>query len=157
MKVVCYCFLIVVAAALAVVSVCNPVALNANAFLANFINHEILALQGVVATVSLVSITQAHLEFTRVERRIKSKIFGAARKEINHTAVVLVGSFLLMIGLLFINGSVEVKNAPTVAALCKSANLVLLIASILAMGDIIRISYELADNEPIEGGEESGE
>lgn len=160
MKTVCYCFLIVLAGVLTLIALFEPSILNSNLFLVGFINHEILNIQAVIVTVSLVSISQTHLEFSRVERRLGGSIFNAARREINSTATVMIGSLFAILLLLLFSGGTNPQTSPNTTAFFKAGCLILLAVGILAMADIIRIAYELATAEKIEGpdgGEDKGE
>lgn len=149
MKIVCYCFLIVLAGVLTLISLFEPGILNSNTFLVSFINHEVLNVQAVIVTVSLVSISQTHLEFSRVERRLGGDIFGAARREINGTATVMIASLFIVLLLLLFAGGTNPETSPVPAAFFKAGCLMLLAVAILAMADIIRIAYELATAEKI--------
>jgi hypothetical protein len=64
-----------------------------NQFLVDFVNHEYINVLAVIVTVSMVSVVQIHLEYTRIERHFKMKVFGYARRTVNSSAAILV--FLL--------------------------------------------------------------
>ena len=60
-------------AALAVVLICaiyNPSYLSdKNEFMHHFVNHELLALLGIIMTITLASAASLHLEFNKIEER----------------------------------------------------------------------------------------
>lgn len=63
--------LIVLAGVFTAFSVCKPELLAKNKFLIEFVNYNYVSILTVIVTVSLVSITQINLEYSRVERRFK--------------------------------------------------------------------------------------
>ena len=153
MKIVIWCGLIIIGGVLVLISLLNPALIAENKFLHDFINHEILNVQSVVVTVTLVSITHTHLEFSKLEKVHQLKVFGSARREINGTAVYLILSFLIMLFLLMFVGGTEPKEQPITNSLLKSSNILLLVASIAAMADVLKISYELSNDPSIEEDE----
>jgi len=72
-----------------VVSIGWPSFFAENQFLVDFVNHEYINILAVLVTVSMVSVVQIHLEYTRIERRFQVRVFGDARRAVNASAVVL--------------------------------------------------------------------
>lgn len=141
-KTLFYVITIVLTALLAAISIIAPEVINQNKFLTGFINQEILNIQCVIVTVTLVSIAQAHIEYSRLEAAAEAKVFDKARRELNNTASVLVSTlFLLLIILIFIGGT---NNESIALALMKSFALLLLTIAILSMADIGRTIAAIA-------------
>lgn len=87
--------LIVTIGVVVAMTVCMPEFLAQNSFLEGFINHEILNILAVMATVTIASAANIHLAFNRLEERAnKPGNFKTARKEINHSAMALVWLFI---------------------------------------------------------------
>lgn len=149
MKILFGVITIVVSASLITISIVTPEILSKNTFLANFINHEILNILAVIVTVTLVSITQVHLEFGRIERRLKEKIFPEARREINQTTWALGLSFILVLFALILRGGVEDTNLMEVS-LFNSFCLIMLLIATLSMIDVVHIMHVISDGEPID-------
>ena len=145
-KVMYSCSILVIAGVLVSISICKPSLLASNAFLKDFINHEILNIHAVIVTVTLVSITQIHLEFSKIERKFDRKIFDDSRREVNRTTSILVGTLIVMVVILIWLGGLS--NNDTMTSLLMSFNIVLLFSGVLAMVDIIRTIYIIASEMP---------
>lgn len=149
MKILFGVLTIVVAAALTTISVITPDVLSQNAFLVNFINHEILNILSVIVTVTLVSITQVHLEFGRIERRLKEKVFPDARRELNQTTWALGLSFIFALIALILKGGLDSENLMAIS-LFNSFCLILLLIATLSMIDIVLIMHIISSEEPFD-------
>jgi hypothetical protein len=88
-----------------------------NQFLVDFVNHEYINVLAVIVTVSMVSVVQIHLEYTRIERRFKMKVFGYARRTVNSSAAILVFLLAFAFVVSFMRAQVSVSIAHTVALL----------------------------------------
>ncbi|QQD18719.1 hypothetical protein I6N98_02290 [Spongiibacter nanhainus] len=138
-----------VACSLVTISVCSPETLSKNSFLDGFINHEILNIIALIVTVTLVSITQIHIEFGRIERRIKEPIFSEARTEINQTTWALGVSFLLVLVGLIIRSGVD-QNSYMAISLHNTFCLVMLLIATLSMIDIVLVMHTISKEEPLD-------
>jgi cobalamin biosynthesis protein CobD/CbiB len=131
------------------ISVCEPTVLSGNKFLDDFVNHEYINVLAVIVTVSLVSVVQIHLEYSRVERRFKTRIFGDARRTVNAGALwltgLLIGSFVLS----FFRASF-IDN-PVFVSMIHGAALLTVLTAIYIMYDFVRVVFALASEEPLEG------
>lgn len=147
MKIIFGVLTIFVAISLATISIVTPNILSENGFLVNFINHEILNILAVIVTVTLVSITQVHLEFGRIERRYKENVFAGARRELNQTTWALGSSFVLALIALILKGGLDPCEL-TAISLFNSFCLVLLLIATLSMIDIVMIMHIISSEEP---------
>src|SRR5262245_21062879 len=88
-------------AALAVVLICaiyNPSYLSdKNEFMHHFVNHELLALLGIIMTITLASAAQLHLEFNKFEEKMRKRFLTKTRQGVIHGAFGLIFGFLLAI------------------------------------------------------------
>lgn len=149
MKILFGVLTLLVAASLVTISVVCPNILSQNEFLVNFVNHEILNILAVIVTVTLVSITQVHLEFGRIERRLKESIFSGARRELTQTTWALGASFLLTLLALIFKGGIDHSNLMSIS-LFNSFCLVLLLVATLSMIDIVFIMHIISEEEPFD-------
>ena len=97
-KAVSYCLLIVVGFFLLSATVFKPDVLSdSNKFLADFVNQNILAILGVVLTITLASAAQIHLALNEVENKAKKVIFTKTRSGVHSSSYWLIGLFFLSI------------------------------------------------------------
>ena len=113
--------ILILTALFAALSICSPDFLSKNKFLVDFVNHEYINVLSVVVTVSLFSVTQIHLEYSRIERRFKVKVFEEARKTINLGALLLTSMLVLSFLISFIRA--ELIGNPTAVSLIHSISL----------------------------------
>lgn len=143
--------LVVLAAVFLAFSVLNPSLLGANKFLLEFVNYNYVSTLTVIVTVNLVSITQINLEFSRVERRFKQKIFDRPRMTLNLLAFLLVAILGVGFVLAFLRAQFS-ANIYGVSFIHGIAILTVLEVTFI-MYDLIRTVYALAADEPLERGE----
>lgn len=155
MRIVQSISLLVFAACGVVLTICEPSFLGANTFLMNFVNHEYINVLAVIVTVSLVSVTQIHLEYSRIERRFFTRVFAEARRQINLSALLMT----LMLGFSFIISFLRAHNTGAMvwSSALHTAALLTIITSIFLMYDLVRTVYVLASEEPIGEDEEEND
>lgn len=130
---------------------CRPEWLHANAFLKNFISHELVSLLAVVLTVTLASVANIHLAINRIVARYLSHnaeqkaVAEAIKSEIKGNAWVIFYSFIAAIVILFIKGLNE--SDLLVVAICNAAMLWILLLNLLCILDIYRVIYGVVDLE----------
>lgn len=147
MKTISTVGLIVLAGVFAAMTVCAPSLLGNNEFLLEFVNHEFLNVLIVIVTVSFVSVTQIHLEFSRVERNFRIRAFGEARREVNIGAIILIVLLLVSIPLVIVKS--ELTESVRAQSALHGTAIIILITSIFIMYDFVRTVYVLASGEPI--------
>lgn len=140
-------FLIVVGGVFSCFSVISPELLGLNKFLVDFINHNFVSVLTVIVTVSLVSITQINLEYSRIERRFRQRVFEKPRRTLNLGAFILTASLLLGFLLSFLRAQFEghVMAMSFIHSLC----LIIIFEVVFIMYDLIRTVYALASDEPL--------
>lgn len=139
------------AASLAV-SGSNPSIMAHNKFLVDFVNHEYINILAVIVTVSLVSVVQIHLEYTRVERRFKLRVFQDARRAVNLSALILVSLLIFGFIISFLRAQFDDDMSKSIIH-CLA--LLTVLEAIFVMYDLVKTVYALASDEPIEGDEGS--
>ena len=141
-------FLIAVSSVFTVFSVREPALLGANSFLSDFVRNQLVSVIVVIVTVSLVSVTQINLEYTRIERRFRQKVFQAPRRTLNISSAILVALLFLSLLIAFLKSHFEGFLIAT--SFIHSAGLMLVFVGAFIMYDLIRVVYALASEEPFE-------
>jgi len=112
-----------------------PHVLANNNFLTGFVNHEILAIMAVIMTISIASIATIHIWFNELEEKHGQRVFGKARREINHSAFVMIWLFVGQLALLIIR-SMFLENV-TAISLFNGVSVLLLLASVITLLDVM--------------------
>lgn len=133
-------------------SVCDPALLGRNKFLVDFVNHNYVSILVVIVTVSLVSITQINLEYSRVERRFRVKVFEKPRRSLNVGAFILVA--ILIIGMVLAFLRAQFETTLVAVSFIHSIAILTILEVIFIMYDLIRTVYALASDEPVDGDEQ---
>ena len=109
MKTVFATLLIVLAGLFTAISICRPGILANNDFITGFVVHDALNIMAVIMTIAIASIATIYIWFNELESKHQTRVFGAARREINHDAFLLiwlfVGELLLLIVRNYFNGN----------------------------------------------------
>lgn len=126
-----------------------PKVMSENKFLIDFVNHEYINVLTVIVTVSLVSVIQIHLEYTRIERKFKMRVFADARKKVNTSALVLVSILVLAFVLSFFRAWFLQNDAAISIIHCVA--LLTVLEGVFVMYDLVQTVYVMASDEPIEG------
>lgn len=130
------------------ISIVRPKFLSDNKFLSDFINHEYINILAVIVTVSMVSVVQLHLEYTRIERRFKAKVFQLPRKAINDAALLLTSLLVFAFILSFLRASFT--GIDTFVSVIFTLALATILEAIFAMYGLVQTACVLAEDEPIE-------
>ncbi|MDF1856308.1 hypothetical protein [Pseudooceanicola sp.] len=125
-----------------------PSFLADNNFLINFVNHEYINVIAVLVTVSMVSVIQIHLEYTRIERRFKVRVFGKARGAVNISAVVLSSMLVTAFLLSFLRA--DLADNPVAVSIIHVAALMTVLECIFIMYDLVQTVCTMAEEEPID-------
>jgi hypothetical protein len=129
------------------VSVGWPALFAENKFLVDFVNHEYINVLAVLVTVSMVSVVQIHLEYTRIERRFKERVFGDARKAVNLSALILSTMIVVAFVLSFLRACL-IDNAFAVSLIHICAVMTVL-ECVFIMYDLVQTVCTMAEDEPI--------
>lgn len=139
--------LIVLAGVFTVFSICKPELLAKNKFLIEFVNYNYVSILTVIVTVSLVSITQINLEYSRIERRFKKRVFERPRRTLNLSAFLLVSLLLLAFLLAFLRAQFSTFDVAT--SFIHGIAILTVFEVVFIMYDLIRTVYALAADEPV--------
>ena len=140
--------LVIFAVAGCAVSIGLPEFFAENKFLVDFVNHEYINVLAVLVTVSMVSVVQIHLEYTRIERRFKIRVFKEARSAVNTSAFVLASLLVASFVLSFVRA--EFHNNIVAVSIVHVLALLTMIEGIFIMHDLVSTACTMAEEEPIE-------
>jgi hypothetical protein len=72
---------------------------DSNDFLHHFVNHELLALLGIIMTITLASAASLHFEFNKIEERFNKRGLTKTRRGVMQGAYCLIFLFLSAVAL----------------------------------------------------------
>lgn len=139
MKIICWVIMIVGVGVVLALSVCSPAILNDNEFLRGFVTHEILGMLAVIMTISIATIATIHIWFNELEQKHEKRVFGAARREINQSAMVFIGLFLFQLAVLIVKSLHVFAANETARSLFNGVSILVLLASVLTLVDIMNV------------------
>ena len=134
-KIIPWVTLAIVATGLVALSLYTPHWLSDdNAFLRNFVNHELLATLGFIAAVTLASAASLHLELNRLEDAT-NQIFTRSRRSVCLSAY----SLLILFGgaIILVVAKPLLPASPIAAALANSGALLIIYFYLSVMWDLI--------------------
>lgn len=137
-----YCALLVTSAVLLVLSVMRPEYLSDdNGFLADFVNHELLAVLGVMLTITLASAGQLHLTLNDIEARHKKRFLIDTRRRVHQAAYCLIGLFLFAVALVVIKPCLP--DHPIAQALSNSIAVIIILWVTLIIEGLTRLIFAI--------------
>jgi hypothetical protein len=93
------------------ISAYNPSWINDhNHFLAGFVNHEFLALMGVIVSITLASIGQLHLSLNEIEKEAGQRFLIKTRANVRNSAYALILIFVFGFFIVIVKGSIAGAN-----------------------------------------------
>src|SRR5215813_6094928 len=96
-----WCLLICSAAVIIVCAIAKPEFLSdKNEFLHHFVNQELLALLGIIMTITLASVASLNLEVNKLEEKAKRRFLVNTRRGVQQGAYALI--FLFALSLLLV-------------------------------------------------------
>jgi hypothetical protein len=99
-KTIATCVILCSTTVVLVASIMRPELLSdRNDFLHNFVNHELLALLGIIMTITLASAAALHLEFNKIEESYKHRGLTKTRTNVHRGAYLLIILFLFSVAL----------------------------------------------------------
>jgi uncharacterized protein YqhQ len=102
-KAVALCMLVISAASVVWIAAGAPRWLDDhNDFLRGFVNHELLAILGVILAITLASAAQIHLKFNDMEEKANRAFLASSRHEVKSSAYWLILSFVVALFLVMV-------------------------------------------------------
>lgn len=142
MRILTILALITLIIGIAVVSWYDPVWLSdRNTFLKEFMNHELLAVLGVIVTITLASAANLHLEFNRLEDAF-GEAFPEARSATKGYAYLLIALFVMALALVVLKPIIACSLHAQ--AVFNGAGIVIIALNILALLDLTIAVFEIS-------------
>lgn len=113
---------------------------NRNAFLAGFVNQELLAVLGVIVTITLASAASLHLELNRLEEA-HGEGFDEARKATRWYAYLLIWLFLGAIALVIIKP--VAATTAFIEAIFNSLAILIIVLNAMALMDLTGAVFQI--------------
>lgn len=104
-----------------------------NVFLKGFVNHELLAVLGVIVTITLASAANLHLELNRLENST-GEAFQEARKATKAYAYLLI--FLFTAALVIVVLKPLVASTTSMQSIFNGAAILIVVLNILSLVDL---------------------
>lgn len=106
---------------------------DSNSFLKNFVNHELLAVLGVIVTITLASAASLHLELNRLENDTGEEFLEArsATKAYAYLLITLFGAALALV-----IAKPVVAETESVKSLFNGAAILVIVLNMLALIDL---------------------
>ena len=115
---------------------------DANGFLRNFINHELINVLGITLAVTLASAAQIHLAFNRIEEqhRVRNRL-ERARRELRQSTYWLISLFV--IGVAVVTIKPIAANSPTSEAFFNMSAFLVLLWHVLIMVSLTQLVFAI--------------
>jgi hypothetical protein len=137
-----YCLLI---AALTVVVSCTVIKPDLlgdkNEFLAHFVNQELLALLGIIMTITLASAANLHLEFNKIEERYKRRGLTNTRHGVRQGAYCLIWLFSTSIVIVVLKPILA--DGPAWQSAFNGLALVVLLWNVLILIELTQLAFAI--------------
>lgn len=102
-KLLSFCVLVVSLASVVWVAAYAPRWIDdGNDFMHGFVNHELLAILGVILAITLASASQIHLKFNDMEEKEGTRFLRKSRREVESNTYWLILSFVAALVLVFL-------------------------------------------------------
>jgi hypothetical protein len=143
-RAIAYCALICVACTLLITTLVAPNILNdENEFLKGFVNHELLALLGVILAITLASGGQIHLSFNQIEEHYKKPgALAAARRGVKTACFWLLALFFMAIVIVVLKPLLP-ESASWGRAFLNAAALFIIFWNVLILIEIVQTVFAI--------------
>ena len=132
-------------AAFAVVLICaiyNPAYLSdKNTFMHHFVNHELLALLGIIMTITLASAASLHLEFNKIEEKFQKRGLTSTRRAVMQGAYGLIFGFLLAVVIVVFKPLLP--HSEGAEAVANGLALIILLFNVLILLDLTQLAFAI--------------
>lgn len=116
-----------------------------NTFLKSFVNHELLALLGIILTITLASAANLHLAFNRIEEQFSQRGgLAGTRRGVTRGAYWLIGLFVLSVATVVAKPGVLGNDVAEAAF--NGAALVFLLWNVLILIEITQLAFAIEPN-----------
>jgi hypothetical protein len=137
-----WCLLICAFAIIVICAVVKPEILSdKNDFLHHFVNHELLALLGIIMTITLASAASLHLEFNKIEERAKKRGLVETRRGVKQAAYCLIILFVLSVTMVVVKPLVHGND--TMTALINGAAVFIVLWNALLLLELTQLAFAI--------------
>jgi hypothetical protein len=137
-----WCILISIAAVVIVCAVYNPSILSdKNDFLHHFVNQELLALLGIIMTITLASAANLHLEFNKIEERHKRAGLIETRRGVKQGAYCLIILFAISVAVVVTKPLFH--ESESMQTIFNGTALVVLIWNVLILLELTQLAFAI--------------
>ncbi len=142
MKTIAWTLLIALTAILAAASICQPYYLSdaGNDFFRDFVTHEMLAVLGVIVTITLASSASIHLELNKLEERTAGE-FPEARRAVKQSCYALVFAFAA--AFFVVMAKPWVGDSQQATAAMNSLSILIFLFSLAIMADLTMAIFRI--------------
>ena len=141
-KAVPWCILICFGALILALSACYPSVLSDhNEFLLHFVNQELLALLGIIMTITLASAANLHLEFNKIEERHQKRALTSTRAKVKQAANCLIVLFVVSVALVVCKPLFG--EGEHIQAVLNGAALFILLWNILLLAEMTLAAFDI--------------
>jgi hypothetical protein len=140
-----WCILISAVAVVVTCAVAMPAVLsNSNSFLNGFVNHELLAILGIIMTITLASAASLHLEFNKIEERYKKEGLRETRRGVKQGAYCLIVLFVIAVVLVVLKPLAA--GMPVLEGIFNGIALILLLWNVLVLIELTQLAFAIKPN-----------
>jgi hypothetical protein len=141
-KTVSYCALLVVALFLAMATVLRPeIMSDENKFLCDFVGQNLLAILGVILTITLASAAQIHLALNEAETAAGKVFLGKTRSGVHSSSYWLIWLFLVAVAVVVVKP--YFSSSQSLQSFFNSASLFILFWMVLIMSSLMRLVFAI--------------
>lgn len=140
---IAYCSIIMAAGLISAFAVSSPETLSdKNAFLLNFVNHELLNVLGVILAITLASAGQLHLAFNKLEEQYRQKGgMSRTRAQVHRAAYWLIGLFFMAVILVVAKPRLALE--PWSQTAFNGAALIILLCNVIVLISITQTIFKI--------------
>jgi len=139
---IAWCILVCVATLVVVCAVAKPNLLSdSNDFLHHFVNHELLALLGIIMTITLASAASLHLKFNKIEERHKKSGLLETRRGVKQGAYCLIVLFTVAVLLVVIKPFTHGNE--TLEAIFNGSAIFVLVWNVLILLELTQLAFAI--------------
>jgi uncharacterized protein YacL len=136
------CSLIATVAVVLICAIYNPSYLSdQNTFMHHFVNQELLALLGIIMTITLASAASLHLEFNKIEEKFQKRGLTNTRRGVMQGAYGLIFGFLLAVVLVVFKPLLP--HSEGAEAIVNGLALVVLLFNVLILLDLTQLAFSI--------------
>lgn len=141
-KTISNCLFIVLFGVYLSIALCEPWVLSdKNAFLKSFVDHAFLSLLGVILAITLASAGNLHLEFNRLESKVRKSFLSSTRASVKRSSYSLI--ILFLVGFIVMIIKPLVPQVEIAMALINGLAVLVVIFNVLVLIDLTSLVFKI--------------